>query len=221
MSKKTLSIIFIAILVIFTALTVRFIIGDAEDAWICQNGEWVKHGEPGADQPTTGCGGLVADEIIIRNFFDCIVAGNPVMESYPRQCRTEAGETFTEDIGNELKKTDLIIITSPRPNQVISSPLTITGEARGYWFFEGDFPAQLLDKDGNILSEGIMSAQSDPLNGETSWMTEDFVPFSGEMEFNVISSQIAVLVLKKDNPSNLPENDDDLRIPVLIDINIK
>lgn len=32
-------------------------------------------------------------------------------------------------------KDDLIRLDSPRPSQVIKSPLTITGEARGYWFF--------------------------------------------------------------------------------------
>jgi len=31
----------------------------------------------------------------VRNFKDCIAAGNPVMESFPRQCR-HGGETFTE-----------------------------------------------------------------------------------------------------------------------------
>jgi len=30
------------------------------------------------------------------------------MESYPRQCRVPDGETFTENIGNELEKDDLI-----------------------------------------------------------------------------------------------------------------
>lgn len=34
---------------------------------------------------------------LITNFKECVAAGNPVMESYPRQCRA-AGETFVEDI---------------------------------------------------------------------------------------------------------------------------
>ena len=32
------------------------------------------------------------DEII--DFKKCVVDGNPVMESYPRQCRTEDGKKF-------------------------------------------------------------------------------------------------------------------------------
>lgn len=37
----------------------------------------------------------------ITNFEDCINAGNPIMESYPRQC-TANGQTFTEEI-NKLR----------------------------------------------------------------------------------------------------------------------
>jgi hypothetical protein len=33
----------------------------------------------------------------INSFEECVVAGNPVMESYPRQCRA-SGETFVEEI---------------------------------------------------------------------------------------------------------------------------
>ncbi|MFH1990480.1 MAG: hypothetical protein ABIJ19_01330, partial [Patescibacteria group bacterium] len=33
-------------------------------------------------------------------------------------------------------KDDLIRLDTPRPNQAIQSPLVITGEARGTWFFE-------------------------------------------------------------------------------------
>ncbi len=32
------------------------------------------------------------------NFQDCVAAGNPVMESYPRQCRTQDGHHFVEDV---------------------------------------------------------------------------------------------------------------------------
>jgi len=41
----------------------------------------------------------------ITNFEECIAAGNPVMESYPRQC-SDGDNTFTEDIGQELDMGD-------------------------------------------------------------------------------------------------------------------
>ncbi len=37
----------------------------------------------------------------VRNFEDCVNAGNPVMESYPRQCR-HRGVTYVEDITTNL-----------------------------------------------------------------------------------------------------------------------
>lgn len=39
----------------------------------------------------------------VTNFEECVKAGNPVMESYPRQCRHN-DQTFTEEIKTECKK---------------------------------------------------------------------------------------------------------------------
>ena len=44
----------------------------------------------------SGCGELKVEDI--TNFDECIAAGYPAMESYPRQCMTKDGESFTEDI---------------------------------------------------------------------------------------------------------------------------
>jgi hypothetical protein len=39
-----------------------------------------------------------ASDSQISSFEECVTAGNPVMESYPRQCRTSDGEFFIEEI---------------------------------------------------------------------------------------------------------------------------
>ncbi len=143
----------------------------------------------------------------ISSFDECAVAGYPIMESYPEKCQTESGQVFVRDIGNELEKQDLIKVDNPRPNQIIASPLTITGQARGYWFFEASFPVVLLDEDGRQLASGIAQADGD-------WMTEDFVPFKAELSFGATQADKGVLILAKDNPSGLPANDDELQIPV-------
>ncbi|MBU2037389.1 Gmad2 immunoglobulin-like domain-containing protein [Patescibacteria group bacterium] len=142
----------------------------------------------------------------VTNFEECAKAGNPIMESYPSQCR-HGNQTFTQDIGNELEKMDLIRIDFPRPNQFVSSPLAITGEARGSWFFEASFPIALADQDGLIIAQGIATAKS-------NWMTSEFVPFEAELTFTTNSSK-GTLFLRKDNPSGLPENDDRLEVPVV------
>ena len=145
----------------------------------------------------------------ISSFEECIAQGYPVLESYPRQCKTPDGETFVEDIGNELEKIDLIRVENPRPNQTIISPLFIKGEARGYWFFEADFPIRLYDESGKEIALTIAQAKRD-------WMTEDFVSFEAELNFAVSVRQKGTLVFEKDNPSDLPENYDELRIPVIL-----
>jgi hypothetical protein len=111
-------------------------------------------------------------------------------------------------------KVDLIKIASPAPLEVIESPLQISGEARGYWFFEASFPIYLTNWDGLIIAEGFATAASE-------WMTEDFVPYSASLDFvnpynpgDPDFMKKGTLVLKKDNPSGLPENDDALEIPV-------
>ncbi|MHA7733209.1 hypothetical protein [Nitrosopumilus sp. S6] len=37
---------------------------------------------------------------IIDNFEECVSAGNPIMESHPRQCRTTDGKHFVEKINS-------------------------------------------------------------------------------------------------------------------------
>jgi hypothetical protein len=144
----------------------------------------------------------------VTTFEECVAGGNPVMESYPRQCRS-GNQTFTEIIGNENELNNLIHLNNPRPNQVISSPLVIQGEARGGWFFEASFPVILTDWDGLIIASGVATAQGD-------WMTNDFVPFTATLTFkNPTYKNNGSLILKKDNPSGLPENDKALEIPVI------
>ena len=146
----------------------------------------------------------------ITNFTECMEAGNPVMESYPRQCRSADGRLFTEEIkipSGEVS--NLIRVTSPKQNQEIASPLTITGEARGTWYFEASFPVVLVDWDGLIIAEGHAEAQSD-------WMTEEFVPFKATLTFKAPTyKNNGALILQKDNPSGLPQYDRALEIPIL------
>jgi hypothetical protein len=105
---------------------------------------------------------------------------------------------------------DIIQIDTPAPASYISSPLTITGKARGNWFFEAIFPVILTDWDGLIIGQGQAQAQGE-------WMTENFVPFKTTITFKEPVSSVSnrgALILKKNNPSGLPQNDDYLEIPI-------
>ena len=112
------------------------------------------------------------------------------------------------------EKSDLIQVDLPLPNSVVASPLAISGKARGNWFFEASFPIILTNWDGLIIAEGYATAEGD-------WMTTEFVPYTatltytspyraGDPDFMKRGS----LILKKDNPSGLPEHDDALELPV-------
>ena len=106
---------------------------------------------------------------------------------------------------------DLIHIEEPGYNQYVSSPLVVTGEARGYWFFEASFPVRIIDADGVEL--GVIPAQA-----QDEWMTEGFVPFRAFLEFKRPTTETGTLIFQKDNPSGLPEHDAELRVPVRFDL---
>ena len=117
---------------------------------------------------------------------------------------------FTADNAAENKTglEDTIIVTTPGRNQEVTSPLFIEGRARGTWFFEASAPVTLMDDNGETLAQGHVQANGD-------WMSEDFVDFNGEINFDPKSAGAGTLVLRNDNPSGMPENELRLEIPVI------
>lgn len=105
------------------------------------------------------------------------------------------------------QKHAMVRLESPLPGAVINSPLTVQGEARGPWYFEGDFPLILKDHRDNILARGVARAQG-------RWMTTAFVPFSATLTFTAPADGRGQLILQKDNPSERRELDDSVVIPV-------
>ena len=103
---------------------------------------------------------------------------------------------------------DLVTLISPTEGDYISSPVIIEGKARGNWFFEASFPVFVVDWDGLIIGQGIAQAQSE-------WMTTDYVQFRAEITFtkSVVKNN-GWIILKKDNPSGLPEYDDAFEVPI-------
>lgn len=185
--KKSILIILIIIAAIAGVISLRFFLGGSEDEWVCENGEWVKHGEPSGKMPSEGCG--------------------PAFDESSGEAMDDKDSRNGEE-GKTENKSNLIKVETPKPNDIIPSPLIVKGEARGVWFFEGDFPVKLLDKKGDLLSLGIARAKGE-------WMTENFVPFEAEIEFENPAEGQGVLVLEKDNPSDMPEHDDELIIPIV------
>ena len=104
---------------------------------------------------------------------------------------------------------DHVRISTPLPDQNITSPLLIEGEARGTWFFEADFPVILTNWDGLIIAEHYAHAEGE-------WMTESFVPFTAILEFEKPNyGERGTLILQKANPTGFPEFDDAVEISIL------
>ncbi|MDD5626669.1 MAG: Gmad2 immunoglobulin-like domain-containing protein [Patescibacteria group bacterium] len=106
---------------------------------------------------------------------------------------------------------EMIVVTSPQPGEAIASPLIVRGRARGTWYFEGSFPVSLMDWDGKIITNGYAEAKGE-------WMTEEFVDFEGTIKFTKPNTEVSnkgTLILRRDNPSGLPENDAAIEIPIV------
>lgn len=102
-----------------------------------------------------------------------------------------------------------IRITTPTPNQTVGSPIQITGEATGNWYFEASFPVTLRDARGITIAQTVAQAQGE-------WMTTDYVPFSVSLPYSVSVTTSATLVFQKDNPSGLPEFDKEYALPIIL-----
>ena len=82
------------IILIFIILILVIRLAVKGDVWVCVDGEWIEHGTPHSKKPLGYC---VEGEV--NNFKECVGAGNPIMESYPRKCIHD-NQTFTEIIEN-------------------------------------------------------------------------------------------------------------------------
>jgi len=102
---------------------------------------------------------------------------------------------------------DLIVVDAPAIDAHITSPYTISGKARGPWYFEASAPFELKDSAGTVIGHGYVTAQGE-------WMTEGYVPFTAVVTFTKPATPTGTLILRNDNPSGDPERQKTLEIPV-------
>jgi hypothetical protein len=167
--------------------------------------------------------------LAVGNYEQCIAAGYPILDTYPQQCKTPDNRTFTNpnqppltatstatstptgtstpDGATGTSTSNLITVSNVSSNQLVTSPFTVKGQARGTWYFEASFPVELVDAKGKSLVTKAAQAQGE-------WMTENFVPFTVTLTFSKPATATGTLILHKDNPSGDPARDQSLRIPV-------
>jgi hypothetical protein len=143
------------------------------------------------------------EPIVVSDFASCQLAGGEILQTHPATCKLSDGRTFEEE---EIFQPE-VVLDYPKYGDLVKSPLTIVGKAKGNWFFEAQMPVTLKDDKGNVLFNGPAHAQGD-------WMTTDYVPFSVTFPFDPKDSQYGVLIINKDNPSGNPDLDSSFAIPV-------
>lgn len=121
---------------------------------------------------------------------------------------TAVDVTPKKPAGNEPLHTR-VTVTSPKSGATVGKTFVVAGSAPGNWFFEASFPVQVRDKDNSKIGQGVAQAQGD-------WMTTDLVTFTTTISVSNYKGP-ATLVLLRDNPSGLPENDDALEVPIVIE----
>jgi hypothetical protein len=131
----------------------------------------------------------------------------------PVSAPTDINATSTPSTQNGTGGTgalhERVVVTAPESGQRVFENFTVTGEAPGNWFFEASFPIKVLDENGNTLVTVVATALTD-------WMTTEQVPFKAEVSIDGYTGP-ATLVLLRDNPSGLPENDDALEVEIVIE----
>jgi hypothetical protein len=104
---------------------------------------------------------------------------------------------------------DFIQVSFPQPGEEVGGKINVTGIAKGTWYFEGEFPIDLVDLEGKRLSSASAMAEGE-------WMTEKFVPFSASLKYETSDTISAKLILRRNNPSDILEQNISIEIPVTL-----
>lgn len=162
-------------------------------------------------------GAVVVIIIILLVFFIlCLLSWNLFLHKSLEEIKdtakqSELAKSADERMAGETADTGKIIINSPQKGEIISSPLSITGQINGDGWsgFEGQAgTVKLLDENGKILGTAVLEATTD-------WMKLP-TKFKAILKFSSPKAQGGMLVFKNENPSDMPENNREFGLAVKI-----
>lgn len=148
------------------------------------------------------------------------IQGQQWQERYDNTTQTgSTAQPVTPTLSTNIETTSYVsrkgvVLRFDRPldDTLLTNPMTITGEVPGNWSFEASFPVELLDASGAVIARQPATLQGD-------WMTTSYVPFTVTLNFTEPEeSQAGELILRKDNPSGLTENEDEVIINVRLGV---
>jgi len=155
MNKHLIVSLVVVVLIITTIVAIK-LLSRTEDNWLCQNGQWVKQGNPSEPMPTavcaTGNSSSSTNTNDFSNYWICnngewVKYGNPNTPMPTSICTTS----------NNMQPN--IFITLPAQNGEVGKIFKIEGQAR---VFENTLSVRVLDAQGNkILEKSIMSQAPD------------------------------------------------------------
>lgn len=145
-----------------------------------------------------GTFGALALIVIVLAVVGYIIFAKPSVSAAPTQEQTDTGALH-----------DKVKVSAPESGATVGQSFAVTGEAPGTWYFEASFPIEVLDATGAVIAQTHADALSD-------WMTAEQVAFSATTTIATEYHGAATLVLHKDNPSGLPEHEDSIQIPIVI-----
>ena len=140
---------------------------------------------PTTDQPAAN------EQVCAQVITYAHAADNGEIKQFATPCEVPAGWVTVAD---------MIQFDNLLHGEKVVSPLEIFGSAPGPWYFEGSFPVELTDADGNVLATAAAQAKGE-------WMTTAMVPFGVKLEFGTGSAVSGTLKFKNDNPSGDPAKD--------------
>lgn len=182
-SKKKNNIIIGGIIIVIIIVALWMWLSNRGE-WVCENNEWVMHGKTSAAMPDDVC---ISDD-----------GAQQVRQRPTDEMRAIDSQKVAEGID--------IRVQSPHVNQTVYSPLTITGEAKGW--YDGDvFFVQLINESGEVIGGALATASEDVVD-------DAYVPFTAEIIFDAQEVNGGDIVFQKQKSSESAQSTGSFSFPV-------
>ncbi|MFC1753759.1 hypothetical protein ACFL96_10270 [Thermoproteota archaeon] len=160
---------------------------------------------------TAGCG----SHKVVNSFEECVAAGMPVMESYPRQCRAPDGQVFTEVLSDDEQPKPPIVGGDEDEHGCIGTAGYIWCESKQKCLrdWEEDCPENDIENDTEGITTDIteLEATAEEYCGQEAvedvYVCEDYfvvissMPGTGSTYYNVNGTEIDCPVVALDSMS--------------------
>ncbi len=167
------------LLIVMVAIFVRILLPTG--SWECYNGQWVKRGNPSTPQPTSTClvaegplSELISDTELILGSYNSIGEGNSLSPDTPSLVEAK------------------IILKTPSAEDLVLSPLAVTGLAPDSWFYSGEILVELRDDKQQPLVKHFATKQP------TTDAVAGYSPFAALIEFETMAES-GYLIIYKNN----------------------